>query len=902
MPAPLLLAAPLVIPFAEAIGLSVAVLGMAKIGDEVNKYIESNPEESIKILSTIIPGVGIGQIFANKEDSGDDEEVEVEEDTRSKKEIVLEEVRRGREGRGNFSSPDAEGPAVSITGNVKRGLRDAGKIKKDPDPNYDPSKKYQGYKRFLKKADGGAIGIEVLFEEKKPRKNFNIGGNVQRVTTPQPYDARASIMDYGAALDKVGAGTQSEKSKSLGQYAKNYFTGLGEAGLKKLNPSVRSLAASYGIGKPISKFNELGPEVGQALQGAIMQTLKDPRSSGISLKNIPVSSYTSYFKDRGVANTAGLYDTGYNSFGDQLKDMTAALAGDASAIARTTYGRFNVDIDPEARTGFLRDTYDFEKKMPGSTAYGINMALPQKFVNEILNSPEYQKTTGYKTPSQYPDYKTAALQSQYYKNNPSNLDSDLFRAAYARAVPDSGIKTRITNEGQVATDYGNYDPSRVYSAYMGNTGTSSSNPFFDQFKGSQYADMPSIMKAMYGDPGNLNPYYADGGRVGLFMGGSPLEGQALSIYNSMNAYGFDDQAIANALTEQGLYTAPGSGTPETPPPNIIGSQINQGGGGDGGGGITQLNPLNTRTNIASDINRNDRSSIDPLNEKIANQMTTQNPNLNKYTTEEIVSMNPGMFDIKTDKGFIGNTIDNFKTMSGNLVDKFSGLPGVEKGKSLIGNIMDNTIVGRLAAARNPLNPKASNYNSNLQGQMDFLEGATGSRITGTSGNLKTTDGLAMIGRDPNSGLAKYGPGSVLSGQNVVSGFGTNDYEEQLQNYIDKMIERRTKGVLTEFQDAKLDAAYAELKAEQERAATATATAAAIAKAAAIEKANRPYSGPTFYNSGNVNRDGGTGGAISQDFQNTTASIDNYSSDVLRAKGGMVGYKEGGLVTMFKEKK
>ena len=58
---------------------------------------------------------------------------------------------------------------------------------------------------------------------------------------------------------------------------------------------------------------------------------------------------------------------------------------------------------------------------------------------------------------------------------------------------------------------------------------------------------------------------ADGGRVGLFMGGrSALTGQALSIYNSMNAYGFDDQAIANALTEQGLYTAPGDSTPDTP--------------------------------------------------------------------------------------------------------------------------------------------------------------------------------------------------------------------------------------------------------------------------------------------------------------------------------------------------
>jgi hypothetical protein len=116
-------------------------------------------------------------LLKNKSSEGDedlsedmDEEVEVEKDTRSKKEIVLEEVARGRAGKGNFSSPDAVGPAVSITGNVKRGLRDAGKIRKGPDPNYDASKKFQGYKRFIrpKKADGGAIGIEVLFGPKVP--------------------------------------------------------------------------------------------------------------------------------------------------------------------------------------------------------------------------------------------------------------------------------------------------------------------------------------------------------------------------------------------------------------------------------------------------------------------------------------------------------------------------------------------------------------------------------------------------------------------------------------------------------------------------------------------------------------------------------------------------------------
>ena len=97
---------------------------------------------------------------------------------------------------------------------------------------------------------------------------------------------------------------------------------------------------------------------------------------------------------------------------------------------------------------------------------------------------------------------------------------------------------------------------------------------------------------------------ADGGAIGievlftdkkprqkLFMGGPALEGQALAIYNSMNAYGFSDQAIANALQEQGLYT-PGATTEETgiiaSAPNII----NQDRGGEG---QTGPDPIGTQT-------------------------------------------------------------------------------------------------------------------------------------------------------------------------------------------------------------------------------------------------------------------------------------------------------------------
>ena len=64
-------------------------------------------------------------------------------------------------------------------------------------------------------------------------------------------------------------------------------------------------------------------------------------------------------------------------------------------------------------------------------------------------------------------------------------------------------------------------------------------------------------------------------RQGLFMGGSPLTGQALNIYNSMNAYGYTDQEIANRLSGSGLYTPPGTTPPPTTPPTTPPS----GGGG-----------------------------------------------------------------------------------------------------------------------------------------------------------------------------------------------------------------------------------------------------------------------------------------------------------------------------------
>ena len=90
-------------------------------------------------------------------------------------------------------------------------------------------------------------------------------------------------------------------------------------------------------------------------------------------------------------------------------------------------------------------------------------------------------------------------------------------------------------------------------------------------------------------------------------------------------------------------------------------------------------------------------------------------------------------------------------LSAQATGTFAGLPTI------------TNIIGRF---RNPLNPNATNYNADLVGQLNYLE---------------SQDGL--IGQS-SVGL-KYGPESVLRGKNVISGFGTNDYEEALKNYISR---------------------------------------------------------------------------------------------------------------------
>ena len=139
------IAAPLLIPFAEAIGIAIAGRGLMEISEQVQKFMQNNPDVSQKILSMITPQMeGLSGLLSKKKEPTEEvQDTEVDEPKRrltseEKSQRIKEAVRRGREGRGNYSDPDAEGPAVSIRGSVIREVEDMGLASKKRTPLKEP--------------------------------------------------------------------------------------------------------------------------------------------------------------------------------------------------------------------------------------------------------------------------------------------------------------------------------------------------------------------------------------------------------------------------------------------------------------------------------------------------------------------------------------------------------------------------------------------------------------------------------------------------------------------------------------------------------------------------------------------------------------------------------------------
>ena len=333
--------------------------------------------------------------------------------------------------------------------------------------------------------------------------------------------------------------------------------------------------------------------------------------------------------------------------------------------------------------------------------------------------------------------------------------------------------------------------------------------------------------------------------------------------------------------------------------NIIGQNLNQG----GGGGIQSLQQTFTPgaqprgpkfdPNINPAFTLTGKGRLDPMGSDMDYFQSFRAQNDPRAFTSGLSIDNIG-----SDSRYFEEPSMMQKGITG-IKDFFSGL-GTSKVRGTLGTRLANQpqlpLPGAIMAySRSPFNPASGQFNPAFEGQLNYLEGQDG-----------------YIGRDPNSYGLKYGPESVLSGQNVISGFGTNDYLGQLNKYQDKVTARYDKLVdkfgkesdeATKYYDKFVQKVLNEkkkftdsaiYKAQQEEIRKQQAAAAAeAARVAAVQ--NRLDSG-TYVDrddSGLSASDRAVGGGA----KGRAANIDNDKSTGT-SQGYTQHYNDGGRVYLY----
>ena len=208
-------------------------------------------------------------------------------------------------------------------------------------------------------------------------------------------------------------------------------------------------------------------------------------------------------------------------------------------------------------------------------------------------------------------------------------------------------------------------------------------------------------------------------------------------------------------------------------------------------------------------------------------------------------MNPNLMNLNRD-GIMGTDQAQENGMFSNMLSKLKNIPTPM-------NMMRS-------AVRNPLDPQSPNFNPMLEGQLD------------TYGNY-----VGETGEDP------------LQGQNLVSGFGTNDVTAQLRKRLQKLRMYDYKSKIKEGKESQLKKAIAAQVAAENRGYQGTpggnVGSGVFAKMDQSGKTYGPYSG------GSGNNPGMAQGSAKGSMPTGTAGRNPWG----RADGGRIGYQGGELV-------
>ena len=964
----MILAAPLVIPFAEAIGLSVATLGIAKASDMVNEYIQENPEQSMKIFQMIMPSQGIANALKNKS-SEDVEEVEETEEVSTGsgveekiKEILvgegvdIEEINLGElpkdlqgkvmKGIAKSSSNKQKdmkeasaiiglsGPAREtkkmadeIDDRYEGGLEEVTKTKGYDFRDYIPKGAYK--KRY---ADGGAIGIEVLFEEKKDggRAGSTIKPKRGLVNEPGGY---AGLTAQQQAL--LGLQLQSDPEFQTGYYkatpelefddfykaptgplryvdkvegSSSYF----DEDLEKYNTGPKGPLRDLDMDRTMGIIDaldikdpsgELGLNYMEKLEttpdGGLYETMQTNTPKFAELQKIPEDQITkdltpTNFKNLKSTNKKGVY--GYTTLPDMLPSeygtkfqtennpvyLNKNLADFITTKPMSPANQLPLYSDEAAQLGFYGakpadllnqavDTIQHE--------YTHNITKFPEFADVMKNTMDAGIPSGLQLKGKPGDgiskfdkeelfIRALDIERRFNKDkslNSPNVDIDL---NYINSV--LGKKYRNLNkDGQsMAIQYINSIQPQVqdYFNIINQRATANraraANPDvyasadrqgFTDGRGGGFASKSTGTNENFSNKtGRGRTGYDDGGRVGLFMGGDPLTGQALSIYNSMNAYGFDDQAIADALSEQGLYTAPGNGTPDAPdttPGQTYGLQS----------GSDNFSPYNPDPNTIQSFKTDPRIAA-------ANEADVR--------TKQLTSM--GINDpFANEASLSGAYYGDMPTDTSNQIGTQSMFAKAKQGLT---GLMDNPLVN-LISSSTPFG-MLKNVAKGIGSKMPVNQRAIQENIMGNLGFAVNDIGQIVSTGDYND------PNNVMAGYNL-----NRMTVDTFKNRIDKIRNRKIA------QTAASKARIAAIEEAQRKFELGEKLKADALLEAQLKKAQQEIDAKGYQDYGQ--------GAASQATQDSYAGSDgSYAGASTQdygggeKDGGIIGYRKGGLATMF----
>jgi hypothetical protein len=504
------LAAPLILPFAELAGITIAGLGMAAASKKVSDFISDNPEISTQILTTLVPGgVGLNALFKDK-------------DAPSTKDIVLGEL--GKE-KGNYSSPDAEGAYSSKRGRIIKALEEAGKIKKGPDKDYDSSKKYKDYKKFYEKADGGAIGIEVLFEEKKN------GGRIGFANGGRGYS------DYASPSSTTASQDFATQAVSGGQTDYDGGGGGNDQPITEIRPNFNYNIDPFSI-NPRLNFKNISSII-------YLQEFLDKKARGEDVDLEADINYNAPFLQSGIGSLA--YNTNRGFTAGLSGNLTPNLRGDVSFQDGQQNVNFNYNKGPfsaDFTSGPEKNNIQVGFKMPfadgGRIGYvGGGLATTQDFANAL------------KSVSAGTTYQQQTQAKEYARNEASNLLSQAMRSADPNKGPGlQGI-------------YDTFFKNQNVTGIRPKTFTPDSSGRMIMYSAR---DRDAILDSMANQMLNTTPYAAPKPRPKTYRTVSP-EAQALnmsqSTYEDIIRSGADPKQYYidyqnRMMTEGGNYGTPGT--------------------------------------------------------------------------------------------------------------------------------------------------------------------------------------------------------------------------------------------------------------------------------------------------------------------------------------------------------